>query len=126
VGRAPPRNPFGWTAEKYNLLPIGEKIASRVSGHYRTTIINYPNLRSDNVTTLAPMATLVTKKYTVPKFIAPQAAFRACFNEHLTELQETPGNHPKWQNVVPNDHGVWQWYDLPGDPPPASADASRK
>jgi hypothetical protein len=44
-----------------------------------------------------------------------QVAFRKCFFEKLDEIKETPGFHPKWQNVEAWDRGVWQWLDLPGD-----------
>ncbi len=116
VGGAPLTNVAALSADAYKLLSINEAAATRLSGVYRRTTINYVNLHSDNVPTLAPMATIVTRKYTVAKFVAPQRRFRECFYAGLTELQETPGNHPKWQLVNPDDHGVWEWYEFLGSP----------
>lgn len=113
VGGSPLPNLTGLSADQYKLLPIGETIASRVSGVYRPATINYTNLRSGVVKTLAPQALLVTRKYTRPQMIEPQAHLRECFMQHLDDLKETPGKHPKWQLVDPQDHGVWDWYELP-------------
>jgi hypothetical protein len=88
-------------------------MTSLLSGVYRPAIINYANLNSGPVKTMAPQATLLTRRYTLPKLVAPQARFRACFYAHLEELQQTPGKHPKWQLVDPKDHGVWEWYEIP-------------
>jgi TRAP-type uncharacterized transport system substrate-binding protein len=118
VGGAPLANIKALSPDKYKLLPIGDKIGTLVSNIYRKQTINYPNLNSDNVLTLAPMATVVTNKFTRPKLVAVQVAFRKGLADNLEELQQTPGYHPKWKAVVPGDHGVWQWLDLPGDPTP--------
>ncbi len=114
VGGAPLTNISGLSADKFKLLSINETAANKLSGVYRRTTINYVNLRSDNIPTLAPMAVIVTRKYTVAKFVAPQRHFRECFLAGLSELQETPGNHPKWQLVDSADHGVWEWLEIPG------------
>lgn len=113
VGGAPLDNIAALNGSTFKLLPLGDSIANRVTGVYRPATINYPNLHSGTVRTMAPVATLVTRKYTTPKNVAPQARFRACFYAHLDELKETPGKHPKWAVVDPNDHGVWDWYDIP-------------
>lgn len=113
VGGAPLPNLTTLSADHYKLIPIGETIAARVSGIYRPTIIDYPNLNSGPIRTMAPTAIILTRKYTLPKLIAPQARFRRCFYQRLDELKETPGRHPKWQMVDPKDRGPWEWYELP-------------
>jgi TRAP-type uncharacterized transport system substrate-binding protein len=113
VGGSPLDNITALNGNEFKLIPIGDSISSRVQSVYRPATINYPNLQSGPIKTMAPVATLVTRKYTRPQMIAPQAAFRACFYAHLDDLKETPGKHPKWALVDPNDHGVWDWYDLP-------------
>lgn len=113
VGGAPLPNLTPLKAEEFKLISIGESISARMNGVYRLASINYSNLRSGPVKTLAPQALIVTRKYTTPKMVEPQMMFRACITAKLDELKETPGKHPKWQLVDPNDHGVWEWYELP-------------
>lgn len=113
VGGAPLPNISQLSADEFKLIPIGESISGRMGGVYRPATINYTNLKSGQIRTLAPQALIVTRKYNTPKMVTPQAAFRACFYRNLEELRETPGKHPKWQLVDPNDHGVWEWYDIP-------------
>lgn len=114
VGGAPLPNLLTLKAEQFKLIPIGDAIASRLAAVYRPATISYSNLKSTNIRTLAPQALIVTRKYTTPKMIEPQRQFRECFYKNLEELKETPGKHPKWQLVDPTDHGVWEWYDIPG------------
>jgi len=40
-------------------------------------------------------------------------ALRGCILDHVDELKETTGTHPKWQAVDPANHGKWAWYVLP-------------
>lgn len=113
VGGAPLSNIEALNGNKFKLLSINDTIGSRLTSVYRTASVNYANLKSGTVRTLAPSAILVTRKYTRPAMVAPQAKFRACFYAHLDDLKETPGKHPKWQQVDPSDHGVWDWYEIP-------------
>jgi len=115
VGAAPLPNIEKLDKNTYKLLPIGESIASRVQGVYRPANINYRGLTNGPVKTLAPIATLLTRKYTTPERIALQRKFRQCFYRHLGDLQDT--GSPNWQSVDPNDHGVLDWYEIPGDTP---------
>lgn len=108
------------SGDKYKLLPIGEGVAAVLSGVYRRANISYSNLRSGSVPTLSSDALIITRKYTTPKMIAPQAKFRQCFYDHLTELQEEPGKAPKWQEVNLQNHGTWDWYEIPGVVAPAA------
>ncbi len=116
VGGSPLPNVEALSSAEFKLLPIPEAMASKVSGVYKTATIDYRNLKSGPVKTLAPEAIILTRKYTRPQMIAPQAKFRRCFLDHLDDLKETPGKHPKWQLVDASNHGVWEWYELPNSP----------
>lgn len=120
VGGAPLPNLSNLSADVYKLVPVDDTIASKLTGVYRPAKVNYTNLQSGSVNTLAPQALLVTRKYTIARLVAPQAAFRECFYKNLDEMKETPGKHPKWQLVDPQDHGVWEWYELPATTPSRS------
>lgn len=113
VGGAPLPNLQGLSGDTYKLLSIPESISSQLTGVYRSATINYQNLRSGSIKTLAPSAIIATRKYNKPAFIAPQVKFRNCFYQHLDDLKETPGKHRKWQQVSATDQGVWDWLDLP-------------
>ncbi len=115
VGGAPLPNMEKLSWQEFKLIPVGDSIASRLSAIYRPTKLTYANLHAAQVATLAPMATLLTRVYKTKKFVDAQAAFRKCFYDHLDEMKETPGLHPKWQEVEAWDHGVWEWLSLPGD-----------
>jgi TRAP-type uncharacterized transport system substrate-binding protein len=117
VGGSPLPNLAQLNATDFKLLPLGDAIASKVSGVYRPATINYTNLKSGPIKTLAASAIILTRQYKTPKMIAPQARFRECFYNKLDELRETPGTHKKWQEIDPSDHGVWEWYDLPAASP---------
>jgi TRAP-type uncharacterized transport system substrate-binding protein len=115
VGAAPLPNIEKLDKNNYKLLPIGESIASRVQGVYRPVSINYRGLTNGPLKTLAPLATLLTRKYNTPERVAIQRKFRECFYKHLGELQDS--GSPNWQAVDPNDHGVLDWYEIPGTAP---------
>jgi TRAP-type uncharacterized transport system substrate-binding protein len=111
VGAAPLPNIASLDKTKYKLIPVGEAIASRVKGVYRPATINYSGLTSSPVQTIAPMAVILTRKYSTPKKVAAQRHFRDCLAKNLPELKD---NHsPNWQQVEANDHGVLDWYEIP-------------
>jgi TRAP-type uncharacterized transport system substrate-binding protein len=115
VGGSPLPNILALNADEFKLLPVGESITSKVtgdSGVYKNATVSYTNLGADNIKTISTSAIIVTKMYTVPKFVKPQHWFRNCFYEHLTELQETPNTHRKWAEINPEDHGTWEWYEF--------------
>jgi hypothetical protein len=114
----PPLTSIAGLSPKFKLLPIPDSIAARVQTVYRRVTINYANLRSGPIVTLAPTAIVVGRVYKSPKMSTPQAIFRQCFYDHLDELKETPGKHPKWQLVDPADHGPWEWMDFTATPLP--------
>jgi TRAP-type uncharacterized transport system substrate-binding protein len=111
VGAAPLPNITKFARGEVKILPIGESIASRVSGVYRPATINYPGITSGPLKTLAPIATLLTRKYSTPAKVLAQKHFRDCFVTHVAELQDS--GSPNWQSVDANDHGVLPWYEIP-------------
>lgn len=115
VGAAPLPNIEKLDRNTYKLIGVGEDIAGRLSGVYRTTTISYTGLTNGPLKTLAPMATLLTRKFRTPAKIEAQAKLRNCFTQHLSELQDT--GSPNWQAVEPGDHGVASipWLELPNN-----------
>lgn len=95
--------------QNYKLIPIGENIANRVSGVYRPSkITGYQGLQSGPVSTLAPLAVVLTKTFSTPAKQNAQRAFRTCVYQHLGELQD--GYSPNWQNVTAGDTGTLNNY----------------
>lgn len=120
VGGAPLSKITALSADDYKLLPLGDNIIKNLTGDagiYKPASLSYANLKSDSIGTVSTYAIILTRKYSTPKFVAPQKWFRNCFYEHLVELQETPNTHRKWQEVSASDRGVWQWYEFAGDKP---------
>lgn len=113
VGGSPLAKIAELPAEQFKLLPIDEAITAKVSGLYQSATIDYTNLKSGPTKTLSTAAVIVTRPYKTQKMIALQSQFRTCFYEHLAELQETTGMHRKWSEVDPEDHGPWEWLELP-------------
>lgn len=113
VGAAPLPNLVGLDKSKYKLLPIGESIGAKVKGVYRNVSISYNGLTSGPIPTMAPIATLLTRKFSTPKKVAAQRHFRDCFYKHLDELKDS--GSPNWQSVEAGDHGVLPWYEIPSD-----------
>jgi TRAP-type uncharacterized transport system substrate-binding protein len=111
VGAAPLPNLEKLNKSIYRLIPIGEGISSRVAGVYRPSTLNYPGLTNGPVKTLAPVATLLTRKFSTPAKIAAQAKLRDCFEKSIGQLQDTGSRN--WQDVTPGDHGVLPWLELP-------------
>lgn len=108
VGAAPLPNLEKLNKANYKLIPIGDSIANRVVGVYRPTKITYNGLTNGPVSTLASVATLLTKTFQTPAKVKAQAALRACFVQHLAELQDSFS--PNWQTVQPNDEGTLNNY----------------
>lgn len=125
VGGSPVKKIAELPKDKYKLIPIPESMASAVKTVYNRATIDYPNLKSGAIDTLAAQAVILTRKYRIPAIIAKQAAFRRCFYDHLIELQDTPGMHMKWQAVEPEEqaaeHSLVPWYEIPATTPPLSA-----
>lgn len=111
VGAAPLPNIEKLDKRAFKLLPIGESIASRVQGVYRPVTINYAGMTNGPLKTLAPLATLMTRKFSTPEKVAIQRHLRSCFYANLPKLQDEGA--PNWQQVDANDHGVLPWYEIP-------------
>ncbi len=118
VGAAPLPNLEKLPRAQYKLIPIGEAIASHVSGVYRPTSITYPQLTSGPLKTLAPLATLLTRHYSTPAKIDAQRRFRECFYKHLDDIKDN--GSPNWQAVEAGDKGVLPWMELPATVAPVS------
>jgi TRAP-type uncharacterized transport system substrate-binding protein len=96
----------------YRLVPIGEAISNQVSNFYRPAKVNYPGLTSGPVTTLAPVAVLLTKQFQTPAKQNAQRALRQCFTDHLAELQDSGSRN--WAEVQAGDTGTLNNYlELP-------------
>lgn len=123
VGAAPLPNIEKLSGSEFKLLPIGESIASQVGAVYRPATISYRGLTMGPLKTLAPVATLLTKRYNTGARIETQRAFRQCFYKHLGELKDN--GSPNWESVEEDDHGVPSipWYNIPDT---QSAAVSRK
>ena len=107
VGAVPLPNIENLDKTRYKLLPIG----NRVSGVYRPATVNYRGLTNGPVKTLAPVATLLTRKFNTPEKIDTQRRFRACFAKNLGKLQDE--GSPNWLQVKAGDQGTLPWLDLP-------------
>ena len=111
VGAAPLPNIAQLDKSKYKLLPIDEAISSKVKGVYRSATLNYPGLTAGPIQTVAPVATLLTRKFSTPMKVSAQRHLRECFYKHLDELKDSCS--PNWQQVDANDRGVLDWYEIP-------------
>lgn len=113
VGAAPLPNLEKLNKVNYKIVPVGDAIGSRVSNLYRTAKINYPVLTNGPITTLAPIATLLSKNFSTPGKVQGQAMMRKCVADHLGDLQDN--GSPNWADVTANDHGIptIPWLDLP-------------
>ena len=119
VGAAPLKIIADLSRSEYKLIPIGDSIAARLKSMYRSTQITYPNLLADQVQTMAPMATMVTRPVRAPIVKKALAGLRKCYAENLSLIQDTVGTHPKWREAIEWDRGVWYWLPLEGDQDPA-------
>lgn len=96
----------------YKILAIPDSLISRLSTVYQPSQVTYSNMGSQTVRTVSVRCLLVAHVYKTPKMVSLMKTFRRAFYSHLTELQETPGNHKKWQDVDPKEHGPWTWMVL--------------
>jgi hypothetical protein len=126
VGAAPLPNIEKLDKSKYKLLPIGGSISVRVGNVYRPAKINYPGLTNGPLTTMAPLATIVTRQFSTPEEIAAQAKFGSCVAKNIPQLQDT--GSPNWQDVTAGDHGIASipWLDLPTTTTATASRGTRK
>lgn len=104
VGAYPLPNLQNLDKSKYKLVSIGENISNAVSNFYRPSKINYPGLTNGPLSTLAPVATLITKQFRTTDKVNAQRALRACFTSSLAQLQDN--GSPNWQAVTAGDQGT--------------------
>lgn len=97
---------------QYKLLSIGDTRKTQLEVVYRPTSITYPKMNPEAVQTVAADCLFVTQDYKSPRYRNALKLLRKRFYTVLEELKETPGNHPKWQEVDPNNHGKWPWLEL--------------
>lgn len=111
VGAAPLPNLLALDKTKYKLIPIGESIVEKVKGIYSTQSLNYAGLSDGPVHTLASKLVILTRKFSTPAKIQAQRHFRECLGLNLSRLQDD--GSPSWQQVIANDHGLLDWYEIP-------------
>lgn len=99
--------------EGWKLLPFNEALVSKLKAVYRPTRLNYQNIRQMGITSVATDALFVTREYKTAKMVDGLAKLRGCVLEHLDELKETTGTHPKWQAVDAANEGKWNYYRFP-------------
>ncbi|WP_309573172.1 TAXI family TRAP transporter solute-binding subunit [Deinococcus sp.] len=94
-------------ATKYALVPLDVPEAS-LNGFYRPATLRYPQLGS-GVGTYAVQRILVTRDFKTPERRAALLNYQKCALSKLTELQETQGFHPKWNEVTFKEQD-WPWF----------------
>lgn len=94
---------------RYTLIPIDVE-AGKLQGFYRKASIRYPGFgNGGSISTYAVQRILATRDYKTPIRRAMLGRYQACAKAKLTELQETPGFHPKWQEVTLKESD-WPWF----------------
>src|ERR1043166_5228073 len=113
VGGAPLPDFERFRRDDFKLLSVDDSIAVKTSSLYRPTKITYTNLEAQQISTIAAKAIILSRPFKTRKFVNEQITFRRCLYDNLDMLKEAPGFHFKWQFVDPNDHGPWEWLELP-------------
>lgn len=96
----------------YKVLSVPDNIIDKLKTIYQPSQITYTKMSAQPIRTVAVPCLLVARVYKTPKLVAALKSMRSTFFKKLTELQETPGNHKKWQDVDPTNHGPWVWMEL--------------
>jgi TRAP-type uncharacterized transport system substrate-binding protein len=113
VGAAPLPSLLKMDKNKYKLIPVGDAIANNLKGIYKTTSITYAGLSDGPVSTIASQLVILTRKFSTKQKVDAQRHFRQCFYKNLDNLKDN--GSPGWQLVDPNDRGVLDWYEIPGE-----------
>ena len=126
VGGAPLANLENLGPE-YQILSIPSNDVDKLKQVYHSATVTYTGMRPDSVATVAADCVMVGRVYKTPKFINALVALRTAVDTKLTEIQETTGSHPKWQEVQPSttNHGTLPWMDLPSSPLPVTGSPSK-
>ncbi len=96
----------------YKILPIDGSVSEKLKMVYRKSTVTYTKMNAQPVNTVCAQCLFVGKVYKSKKMRGILESFRKAFTEHLDDIKETPGNHKKWQDVDPDDHGFWPWMTL--------------
>jgi TRAP-type uncharacterized transport system substrate-binding protein len=112
VGAAPLPNLKDLGAN-YKLLPIPGNTADKLKLVYKPAVVTYTKMNPNGVPTVSAQCLFVAKVYKSQKMVNTIGAFRKSFFDHLDDIKETPGNHKKWNDVTPEEHGTWPWLELP-------------
>lgn len=97
----------------YKILSIPTTVQDRLRLIYKPTTVTYTKMSPNSISTVAAQCLFVTKTYKSKKMVEQLAKFRQSLFDNLDTLKETPGNHPKWQQVSPDNRGHWSYLDLP-------------
>lgn len=103
---------------KYKFLSVSDDDADKMKMIYHRAKLNtYTNIGDEVTQTVAADCVVVGRVVTVPKFVNALAAFRNNLDAHLSEIQQTPGSHPKWSEVQPSSQyrGDLPFMKLPGN-----------
>jgi TRAP-type uncharacterized transport system substrate-binding protein len=98
---------------EYKLLSIPESRMGQLQLVYTPANVTYTKMRPEAVNTMAADCLFVAQDYKTPRFRNAMKQIRTRFYQILDELKETPGDHAKWQEVDPANHGKWTWMELP-------------
>lgn len=107
----------------YRLLSISAGLSDRLRSVYKPTTVTYAKIDPSPVTTVSAKCLIVSKEYRGKRMVQQLDKFRQAIIAGLPDIQETPGNHPKWAQVDPNYRSSFPWLSLPSDKPlPKDAD----
>lgn len=87
--------------KKYRLISV-DIPEELIAGYYDKAKLNYPKL-GKNIKTYAVQRVLATRNLKTPKFRRQLLKYQKCVNDKLSELQETVGMHPKWNQITLKD-----------------------
>ena len=68
---------------------------------------------------------MITRQFRSAAMLGLLARVRDCFRSQLVELQDKPGNHPKWQAVSLDTVPRWAMLELPPSAVNAAAGKAR-
>lgn len=99
--------------QEYKLVGFKPGTVELLKTIYVGDKLSYPKLSATAVSTIATEALLVTRTYNTPDKLKMLGDFRSCVLKNVPEWQDADGSHPAWAQVDVNNHGKWQYYDLP-------------
>lgn len=121
-------SPQAWMQKldrRYKLVAFNDKEAKALQSVYRPARVTYPNLGQTGLVTVATDAVMITRQFRSAAMLGLLARVRDCFRSQLVELQDKPGNHPKWQAVSLDTVPRWAMLELPPSAVNAAAGKAR-